>query len=253
MTTPSAPLDDTTPVTRLELERWALGELDAERAAALEAARAADPELDQRMQRVHDAVSAAAIGLPQLVLPADAPEAAPWWQRIFRPAPLLGMGLAAAAAVLLILPGSPDSGSPGPDAVVYRGKALDVQVTRVRLGEAEAQGGIVKARAGDRLQYDLTAPASGHLMVVNVQDDGALQVYLPSAPVSKGEVRTAAVELDDYAGTERIFFLFDGAPLDEAAVQGAVQKAWKEPLADLDALPGAADQQRSVLVVKEGP
>ena len=58
--------------------------------------------------------------------------------------------------------------------------------------------------------------------------------------------------LDDYAGSERIFFFVDREPIEDDQIRGAVQRAYRSPLADLDTLPGATTWQRSVLILKEG-
>jgi hypothetical protein len=231
--------------SRLELERWALGRLEPDRAEALAAARLRDPQLDRRALRVQDEIRAAAAALPPLRLPD--PE--PWWRRLPRPTPLLVGGLALAAAALVVLP---DDAPTDPDGgMVSRGQGMSLELVRLRAGAADAQTGLIRARPGDRIQYTITPDATGYLAVYNLQDDGTLQPYLPSRPVRDGEVVEGAVVLDDYTGSERIFFLLDDEVITDEGVTGAVQRAWRAPLADLDDLPGAATTQRSALIVKE--
>jgi hypothetical protein len=238
------PADTSDTFTRLELECAALGRLDPARAEALAAARAADPSLDDRVQRVHAEVTDAAQGMPVLRLPA---EVEPWWRRILSPPPMMLGGFAVAAAVTLAVT-LPDSAAPG--GMVTRGEGIGLEIVRVRDGQADTQAGLIRAQAGDRIQYTITAESDGYIAVYNLQDDGTLQSYLTSEPIGKGQTTEHAVVLDDYAGSERIFFLLDDEMITEEIVSGAVQRAWRAPLADLDILPGVADQQRSVMIVK---
>lgn len=246
------------PISRLELERWALGTLDAQRSAQLATARQSDPDLDARMLRVQEQITQASADMPQLVLPADEPEVerVSWLQWLLRPQGLTAAGLLAAAVVLIAV--GPALLDPGPEVsedprVRYRGLAPELSIYRVRAGEAAEQGPLIKAQAGDRIQYDIVAPRESYLSIYNVQDNGELQVYLPAQPVQAGESVSSAVLLDDYTGTERIFFILGEEPIDEVTVTGAVQRAYRQPLADLDALPGLPAAQRSVLIVKEAP
>lgn len=243
------------PISRLELEHWALGTLDEQRSAQLNTARQSDPELDARMLHIQEQIALASTEMPQLVLPADAPEAegSGWLRWLLRPQGMAAAGLLAAALVLIaVRPTLLDSGPEDP-GVRYRGLAPELNVYRVRDGEASEQGVLIKAQAGDRIQYDIVAPRESYLSIYNVQDNGELQVYLPAQPVQAGQSVSSAVLLDDYAGTERIFFILGEEPIDELAVTGAVQRAYRQPLADLDALPGLPAAQRSVLIVKEAP
>ncbi|MFT5683175.1 MAG: hypothetical protein ACI8RZ_004104 [Myxococcota bacterium] len=231
--------------TRLELERWALGRLEPARAEALTSARAADPDLDERAQHIQAEIQSAARDMPPLHLPV---EADPWWRRLLTPPPMAFAGLALAAAVTLavILPDEPT-----PDGrMLTRGAGIGLQIVRVRDGQADNQASLIRAQTGDRIQYTLTAESDGHVAVYNLQDDGTIKAYRTSEPISSGETVESAVLLDDYAGSERIFFLLDAEPITDEMVSGAVQRAWRAPLADLDVLPGAAEQQRSVLIVK---
>ncbi len=249
-------------ITRLELERWSLGRLGPERAAALERLGRQDPGLQARMQRVRIEIERARRDLPPLVLPARAEEASlGLWQRLLswrpppRPQAVLGLCAAATAlALLLVLPErfSGPAGDEGPRKEVFRG-ALDLQLHRVRLGSALSQGSQVQARQDDRLQYVVTAPAAGWLQIVNLQDDGQLQQYLASRPVAAHEAVPSAVLLDDYTGSERIFFLFSHEPIPDERIREAAASAG--PLAELDQLPGLGPDvtQRSVLVIKEDP
>ncbi len=249
-------------VSRLDLERWALGALDPERAAALEVRRQSDAELSARMERVRAEISAAGCDLPPLELPVDEQEevyapvrVAPWWRSLLRPG---GLALAAATtiAVVVVVALPPDPlGTPEPTPggqEIFRG-ALDLELHRVRLGTASPQGSLVAAREGDHLQFTLTSPGAGVLQVYNVQDDGQVQQYLAPRNVGAKEPVTAAVVLDAYAGSERIYFLQAEQPIQLERVQAALQRSFQVPLAELDELPGLGSgvTQRSVLVIKE--
>ncbi len=249
------------PVTRLDLERWALGRLEPERCATLEALGQQDPELRARMDRVRAEIEAASQDMPTLELPVDTAEevyGTYWarWLALFRHPAFLGLSGALLAAVVLVvvLPDAPVDG--GPDTVVpaetFRG-ALDLELHRVRLGEAALQGALVQAKEGDRLQYAITSPVAGWLQIYNLQDDGRIQQYLAPRQVEAKQPVESAVVLDDYAGTERIFFLLSSQPVEQDQVQAAAERAFRRPLVELDTLPGLGQgvTQRSVLVVKE--
>lgn len=245
--------DNTDTISRLDLERWALGTLDPARAQQLEAARASDPALDQRMQRIQGEIQSAAAGMPQLVLPPDEAtesERGGFLAWLLRPWSLAAVGALAAAVALFAVLGPLGTAKPA-DGDKYRGMMPELDVYRVRDGEAVEQGVLIQAREGDRIQYEVMATGAGHLSIYNLQDDGQLQQYLAPRPIGAGEAYTAAISLDAYAGTERIFFLIGEEPIDETTVSGAVQRAYRQPLAELDALPDLPAAQRSVLVVKE--
>ena len=84
----------------------------------------------------------------------------------------------------------------------------------------------------------------------NVQDNGEVQQYMaPREVLAKASVEGAVI-LDDYAGSERIFFLVDEAPTEVSAIKAALQKSYATPLPDLEKLPLKVHSQRSVLIVK---
>lgn len=239
-------------ITRLTLEQWALGMLEPEDRHDLEQRREADPDLADRMTRIQAEVMSAADELPQLVLPADEPGVVRWLDWLRRPQWILGLAVAAAALLVLLPQVRPQGAAPvaADGEITYRGD-FELRVFRVRQGEAAEQGALIDALPGDRIQYDITAQQDGYLAIYNLQDDGELQVFLHSQPISAQRSVTEAVVLDDYKGSERIFFLVDKEPILEEQIRGAVQRAYRSPLADLDTLPGATTWQRSVLILKE--
>ena len=243
------PAEDT--ITRLTLERWALGTLEPDQAEALERARQADPDLNARMVRIQESVQSAAVDLPRFTLPADEPEPVGWLDWLRNPRMLVGLAVLAVVMLAVVPSVLPGSGGAGGGEIVFRGD-FELRVFRVRMGEAAEQGALIQALPGDRIQYDVTAAQDGYLAIYNLQDDGKLQAWMPSRAVAADEAVTAAVMLDDYTGSERIFFFIDTQPIEEEQVRGAVQRAFRSPLADLDTLPGASPHQRSVLVLKEG-
>ena len=237
------------PITRLELELYALGELGPERSAAVAAAQQRDPDLAARFARVATSVDAARVGMPAFRVPVEE-HASPWWTALWPQKPVLLGGLALALALVAVLPGAVGPAD-DPDTFTARGAILEVEILHVRLGEATPVKSLLHAREGDRLQYRFVSPIQGTAAVFNLQDDGTLQAYTEPRSVQPGDRVEGAVQLDGYQGSERIFFLVNPEGLSIAAVEGAVQKAWNTPLAELDGLPSAAPHQRSLLVVKE--
>lgn len=234
------------PVSRLDLERFVLGRLDAPARAALTLRIAQDPELEARVDRLRAELDAAAIDLPPLVLPTDdrpvlAVVSSPPRSTRHRWA-VLGGGLAAAAGVaLVLLPGG------GPDER-FRG-SFELEVQHVRAGAATPVGLLVEARAGDTLQYTVTSATDGWWMVADIQDDGEVSMWTPPRRVQAGVPATAAVQLDGYTGSERAYFIVSEAPMELDRVRAA-HAAARSPLAELDTLPGLPGTHRSVLVVR---
>lgn len=239
-----------TEVTRLMLERYALGRMREPEASTLAHMAAEDPELGARLAKVQAEIEAAKVDLPPLDLslePSIEATPPPRANRGF-PAPLLGglfaIGVAAAGALFFI-----DRPATDPTAEVFRG-GFDVELTRIRQGQAAPMGALVEAEAGDRLQYRVVVQESGWLTVADVQDDGAVALWLEPVRVEAGAPAEAAVLLDDYAGSERVYFIVADEPVDLAAVQEAVNSVFDRPLADLDALPGIDADQQSALIVR---
>lgn len=236
-------------VGRLTIERYVLGRLDEPERSQLAHMATQDPELAARIQKVEAEINDAAVGLPPLDLSLepsieDAPP-----PRANRPWGLMvGALLAVAAAVglVVVLPGQ---GAGQATDEVFRG-SFDLEVVRVRQGEAVPQGVLVEARQGDRLQYAVLPGADGWLTVADVQDDGTVSLWLRPQKVRAGQKVEGAVVLDGYAGKERVYFLLADEAVGAQAVDAAVRSVFERPLADLDTLPGIDGAQRSLLIVK---
>ncbi len=236
--------------SRLTLEKWALGELPPEDVAQLEARIASDEEFAAWAARVKGEVTEAAKDLPQLQLPAEV-ESRGWLPDLrgllLRPAPAAGLGLMVLLVALWLYPWS----APEDVGTAWRG-SLDLQIHLVHDGRASEQGALVRARAGDRLQFRVAAPQAGFLSVWDLQDDGQLSPWLEQTPVAAKVAEEGAVLLDDYAGSERIFFVWSEQALADDAVKLSVEKAYDVPIVDLETLPGLGDGvvQRSILLMK---
>ena len=98
----------------------------------------------------------------------------------------------------------------------------------------------------------MAAPQAGFLSVWDLQDDGQLSPWLEQTPVAAKVAEEGAVLLDDYAGSERIFFVWSEQALADDAVKLSVEKAYDVPIVDLETLPGLGDGvvQRSILLMK---
>ncbi|MEZ4318344.1 MAG: hypothetical protein R3F61_12610 [Myxococcota bacterium] len=229
------------PVSRLDLELLALGELGESAESMLRGRIADDPDLAERFARIERDLTRER-ELPALVLPVEAPKPAgfPRWASLGG----LALVLAAAVALFVLRPQTPETPT-------YRG-ALDLELVRIRLGEPEVQGALVKARAGDRLQYTVQVPESGVVSVFDVQDDGTVSVWSDALPVSAGRPAQGAVVIDDYPGLERVYFVFAAERVDPADFESALVEAWSAPLAELDVVPGLKGvSQRSVMLLED--
>jgi hypothetical protein len=142
---------------------------------------------------------------------------------------LLGLGgsvLAAAAAMLLWLdsPRAPESsetirlkGTSSLEVFVKRGELI----TPIRDGDALA--------AGDQLGFVYTLSEPRHLLLLGVDERGAITRYYPADGASSAPLAAGArvqlplgVELDAQRGQERVIAFFAQAPLEEARVRSAL-------------------------------
>jgi len=230
-------------VSRHDAELWALGELDAAAAAEIDRLRAHDAEVREWTDGIRASIVAAEDDLPMLQLPVEA-ESTWSWRAWFAPAAAFA-GAAAVVAVTLLI-------EPPPQTEVFRG-AMDIEVHLVRDGTASERGALIAAREGDRLQLRITSGTDGALSIFDLQDDGVLTEWMPPRPVRARVPVDFAVVLDDYVGSERVFLVFGDEPVDREVFEGALQRTYDRPLADLDAVPGIDATQRSLLIYKGGP
>lgn len=236
-------------VGRLTIERYVLGRLDEPERSQLAHMASQDADLAARIERVEAEINDAAVGLPPLDLSLEPSIEATPPPRANRPWGLVVGALLAVAAALSMVVLLPGQGTDGGADEVFRG-SFDLDVVRVRQGEAVPQGVLVEAKRGDRLQYAVTPGADGWLTVADVQDDGAVSLWLRPQKVRQGQTVEGAVVLDAYAGKERVYFVLADAAVGADAVEASVRSVFERPLADLDALPGIDAAQRSLLIVK---
>ena len=242
------------PVSRLHLERLALGDLPPDEAAALQSRIAIDTELARRALKVRSEIARANEGMPPLDLDRAANVArtaalAPpsLWSRLVRlRLPILVAAGATAALVFVLSQPAPDDAAP---IEQFRG-SFDLELTLVRDGAARPQGALVKGQPGDRLQWRVTPGTPGWFSAFGVQDDGAVSAWGRPVEVAAMEAVVGAVLLDDYAGNEQVFFVLSDAPVGLNAVRLALERQFDTPVAALERLPGvpASATQRAVLV-----
>lgn len=228
-------------VTRTDLERWALGDLDPAHAEAIAEQVARDPRLSARAERVRRDLDATESAVPPLREPWRAVAPRPW-----RPgAWSLGVVALAAAALLFVLVPSPD-----PPTQLVRGSAFDLEAYRVRERHVDAVGAIVEVQAEDHLQLRIKPAGSGFLHVFDLQDDGAVSAWLTASPVEAGQRQEVAAVLDAYPGSERVYVVLADAPVTIERVRSALSGG-AAPVAELDVLPGLdGATQRSLLLVR---
>ena len=240
-------------LSRLTLERFVLGRLDASERADVERRVSEDPALEGRLATIQQQIEEAREDLPPLDLSIfSAPEAphlevvptpkkgrSPWrWAR-------LGVAALAAGTALVVVP---NFGGPGE---TFRG-SFDLEVQHIRGGNPSSVGVMVEARTGDRIQYTVTPARDGWLMVADLQDDGELSWWSPPKRVQANEVIGGAVVLDDYQGaSERAFFIVSDQPMELDVLRAAYADAYRRPLVEIDQLPGLDADQRSILIVRE--
>lgn len=140
----------------------------------------------------------------------------------------LGVGLAAAAALLLwlrapITDGERSKGAPHLGFYVKRGEAVSVGTN----GQA--------VRAGDRLRFVVSSSRPVQLAILGRDGAGKSFVYYPDArrstsvPAGRDTALHSSVELDGTAGTEQIFGVFCEEPFELAPLLTELERRGRLP------------------------
>lgn len=198
------------------LERYALGEVtEAERQQA-----EADPSVPERLRRLHldDAAILRDHDPQHFAAQVHARRA-----RRMPPStggPLVALALAAAVALIWVLPQAPGiraKGSGAPALLLY----LDAP-----LGPALVPPG-AELRAGDVVQLAYLSGGHSHGVIVSVDGAGGVTLHHPrqgAGVLSEGEaVLPDAYRLDDAPRFERFFLVVDDAPVEVAPVLAAAR------------------------------
>ncbi len=59
------------------------------------------------------------------------------------------------------------------------------------------------------------------------------------------------IQLDDYPGPERVYFLLSDEPIEAEQIEDALEQRSRKPLSGLDHLPSLPGAQHSVMLLKE--
>ena len=205
--------------SRLELDRYATGELQgAERAAVEE-------RLDARARAHLDAVSAPPPPLDVQAVRARAEglRAAHTPPPANRPLAWLAALVAAAVVLFLLLPSTPEPAWDG-----LKG-AAGVDLLEVRGGVATPWEG-APVPAGAELAVQVRRGGHAGATVLSVDGAGLVSRYWPAQgeqpePLAEPVSRLGTVVLDDAAGPEVFVVAYDSPP---AAVEVAVRRAWAD-------------------------
>jgi hypothetical protein len=231
------------PVSPLERERLALGELPPARAAEVRA-RLADADAEVAAIKADDARILADYPVARVAAEIRRRAARPRrarWVWIAAPA------LAAAAIVLVVRPGPKD---PDPADMGVRAKGLQSHlVLHVQRGDAVVP--LVEpaeARARDVLQVSYVAAGAAHGVVLSIDGGGVVTLHHPrtehgdTALRPDGAVRLPqAYELDDAPGFERFVFVTAAAPIEPQLAVAAAR-----------AVAGAPDAATAPLSLPDG-
>ena len=173
MTTRPAKLVWPACLSALHLDRFLMGELDG---AAAEQVRVHLAECARCSEAVDGMRIPRAERLPPLRLVKRDPRARRW-QR----AAVAGLGIAAAASVVLLL-------RPATERVKGPGFALSMYVEHA--GEVRRAGPNEAVAAGDAVRFLVTAPVNGYVAVLSLDPEGHGSVYYPvgarAEPVQAG-------------------------------------------------------------------
>jgi hypothetical protein len=154
---------------------------------------------------------------------------------------------------------SPSSSEPAASvpAIRFKGSVgFEVHVKRAARSVRVQDGDVLTA--GDQLAFIHVLPRARHLLLLGIDDAGAVTRYFPTdaAPsvslVEAGRQQLAVgVELDARKGEERLFALFSDRPLVEAEIRGTMQDALRRArqqglgISELSRL-GVSDDEASV-------
>jgi hypothetical protein len=135
------------------------------------------------------------------------------------------LALAAAAAVCFLW-----VRRDAPDAIRLKGgRSLQAFVQRDGRPVALEDGQPLKE--GDRLAFTYSLSEARHLLLLSIDDTGAITRYYPVdadhgalAPAARAQL-PLGVELDAHRGEERLVALFSREPLDEARAKDALRNA----------------------------
>ncbi|MGA9521184.1 MAG: DUF4384 domain-containing protein [Myxococcaceae bacterium] len=215
-------------LSNLALDRLLAGELDGQEQG--KSARA-HLELCSECSARYRELTARQAGFPQEVWVAGEVARAkrrtrgPQLWRVAGPT----LGLAAAAALLLVVVPQVEEGSErikgGLSLRVFKRNTAGA-VTELASGESAA--------AGDQLRLEVGTPRMGYVRVVGIDSAGHVTVYYPekgeeiaTAPIGK-TMLPGSIVLDDTAGTERLVALLCETPVDVARVREAAERALRE-------------------------
>jgi len=245
---------------RLTLDRLAVGEIAGAERASIDDHLADCSACRERLWRIRQDLAMARRAIPERA-PVEAFRRREAHEKVaFAPWVTAAAGWAAAACLLLVwAPWNAADGAveDAPSITRTRG-TMAVSVQRARGDSVERVGQVAVCRRGDRLQFEPDLPSDGFFQIVNLQADGQTQVYLPSTPASRSaEELDFSIELDDYAGAERVFFVWTAEFVDSAELADrATGSLAVRPIEELEAIPlrqGQVGEQRSLLIYKEPP
>jgi hypothetical protein len=220
---------DLAPVPDLWLEQYALGELDAAAARAIDDQLARSPALRARLDALDQSNAEIRTHLRADTMARQARAAAQVWSEWPRRT-VLALG-AAGVVALVATPWLPTAGEPtGPlradtaDARI-KGTGAALAVYRKTAAGSEALRDGDAARAGDVLRVGYQSRRAGFGAIVSVDGRGAVTRHYPvdgaaAAPLTPGTLvlLDAAFELDDAPRWERFHLFTSDAPFDVATV-----------------------------------
>lgn len=168
----------------------------------------------------------------QAIDAASAPDEKPFWQRLLRPtflAPALVAAAASLLVVVLVVPGSPPTESR--DVLRLKG-GHRFNVLLVTGGEARRLTQKDRLEAGDLLAFQVGSRTRGVVSIVSLDRSGEpsflshdenRHFVIEPGPLSQLPL---SAQLDDAAGSERVFAIFCKERPGEAEVLSALDRAY---------------------------
>lgn len=247
-----------TKLSSYRLERFALGELDADEQNEIENALRASNRSPEQVKAEIEASNAEILAQypPQMMAARvqaelqKTPRKAPAKPRYFAAA-LTATTLTAALVAALVLPTNmpsddqPETNAPKTPQVFapepgirYKGTGPALQIWRQTETGPERLENNAAVSTGDRLQVRFQAAGAPHGVIVSI--DGRQQTTLHFPDFEGGDTSLApgastlnhSYQLDDAPDFERFFFITSAAPLDSSAILDALEELARQSNAD---------------------
>ncbi len=203
-----------------QLHGYRYGELPPDVRASVESHLAACDRCAKRHAlQLREREAFVAMPVPPAILAASAPPPRSWWANTIRWLSPAAIGLAAAAAIALVVI------RPGDDGIRSRGDGTaEIEAWIATEAGPRALRPDETVHAGSVLQLSYDPEGASHVWLAGRDGTGTVEVYGPVHPARPEGLQPApfSLTLDDAAGPQEFFAVRSDRPLDADAVKAAL-------------------------------